>query len=182
MNTDIHSKSHKNQLHEAAEEITRQTVVAAKSFIGVAEDAAGDIADSATATAKSAADTAKGIYQSAKGKAVGTYVTSSKYVCRNPVPVVLGAFAFGAALGCLLMMSRRKPTFRECYAEEPMGTVREVILDALAPVTERMHKGYDSARCGAEKVIGRVHDFGSGRTRNSISDQIGRMGNNLKFW
>ena len=55
----------------------------------------------------------------------------------------------------------------------------EAFLGALAPVAQRVHDGYDSARDGAGKMLDRVH---GGHAGSSISDQIGRIGNNLKFW
>ncbi len=89
---------------------------------------------------------------------------------------------FFADLGYLLIVPRRKPTFSERYADEPMAAVREVILEALAPVTQRVHKGYDSARDGAGEAMDRVHSVVSGRNGDSLSNQIGRIGSNLKFW
>jgi hypothetical protein len=86
------------------------------------------------------------------------------------------------AIGYMVMMIRRKSTFGERYADEPLVAVREAILGALAPVTQRVHKGYDSARDGAGKAMDRAYGFDSGRTVNSLSHQIGRIGNNLKFW
>lgn len=133
-------------------------------------------------TANHATDVAKDIYQSAALKAGDTLATSKEYVRRNPVPVVLGAIAFGAAIGYMLIMVRRKPTFGERYVDEPLLAVREAILGALAPVAHSVHKGYDSARDGTEKAMNQVHRFGAGRSGYSISDQIGRIGNNLKFW
>lgn len=175
MNNDIHLKSQTKQITEAAKELVHQTSGAAINFSGVVEDVAENITDVTK-------DKAKEIYQSAKQKAEETLANSKAYVRRNPVPMVLGAFAFGAAFGCMLMMARRKPTFGERYADEPLGAMREAILGAIAPVTQRVHKGYDSARDGAGKVIERVHNFGSGCSANSVSDQLGRIGNNLKFW
>jgi len=129
-----------------------------------------------------ATDTAKDIYQSAALKAESTLETSKEYVRQNPVPVVLGAIAFGAALGYMLIMARRKPTFSERYVDEPLVSVREAILTALAPVTQRVHAGYDSARDGAGKLLDRVHRSNAGRNADSVSEQIGRVGSNLKFW
>lgn len=170
------------QIPEAAREIAQQATTVAKNFTGAVEDAAGDVTDATTVAVSRATDAAQEMYQSAKVKAGETLETSREYVRRNPVPVVLGAIAFGAALGCLLMMARRKQTFGERYAEEPLVAVRDAILGALAPVTQRVHQGYDLARDGAGKAMERVHNFGSGRNRNSMSDQISRIGNNLKFW
>lgn len=182
MNTDTHSKSLANQLSEDTREIAHQASVAARNFTGVVEDVAKDATDATTDAAKCTTEKAKEIYESAKSKAEESLENSKAYVRRNPVPVVLGAFAFGAALGCLLIMTRRKQTFSERYVDEPLGTVREAILGAIAPVTQRVHRGYDSARDGADRVMERVHNFGTERSRNSISDQVGRISNNLKFW
>ncbi len=153
-----------NQLPETAREIARGATDAAKE------------------TANCATDTAKDLYQSAALKAKDTLATSKEYVRRNPVPVVLGAIAFGAAIGYMLMVARRKPTFGERYADEPLVAVREAILGALAPVTQRVHEGYESARDGAGRAMDRVHCFGTRRAGNSFSHRIGRIGNNLKFW
>lgn len=182
-----------NQLSEAAREIARRAAdaaretaqkagVVAKDLTGAVEHVAGDVADATRDVARRAADSARESYQSAVLKAGDTLATSKDYVRRNPVPVVLGAVAFGAALGYLLMMARRKPTFRERYADEPLVAVREAILGALAPVAQRVHEGYDSARDGAGKAIERVHGFGTGRPGDSVADQLGRIGNHLKFW
>lgn len=193
MNTDIHPQPPTNQLSEAAREAARRAADAAKEasqkasvvardVTGVVQDVAKEVAYATKDAAHRATDTARGIYQSATQKAGGTLATSKEYVRQNPVPVILGAIAFGAALGYLLMMARRKPTFSERYADEPLAAVREAIMSALVPVAQRVHEGYDAARDGAGKVVDRVHRFGSGRTSDSLSDQIGRIGNNLKFW
>ena len=111
-----------------------------------------------------------------------TLASSKEYVRQNPVLVVAGALAFGAAIGCMLMMARRQPTFRERYVDEPLDSAREAILAALAPAAQRLHEEYDSARDGAGKAMDRLHRFNPGRTVDSLSTQIGRVGNNLKFW
>ncbi len=193
MSTHIQSESPVSQLPEDAKEITRwaadavkgtaqRATVAAKDITGAVEDAAKEFTNTTMDVAKRASDTAKDIYQSAALRAEDTLATSKEYVRRNPVPVVLGAIAFGAALGYMLVMARRKPTFSERYADEPLGAVRDAIFDALAPVAQRVHEGYDSARDGAGKAMDRVHRFSAGRMGDSFSDQIGRIGNNLKFW
>ena len=101
---------------------------------------------------------------------------------RGALLVVVGAVAFGAAIGCMLMMARRQPTFRERYVDERLDSVREAVLAALAPVAQRLHEGFDSARDGAGKAMDRVHRFNPGRTFDSLSGQIGRVGSNFKFW
>jgi ElaB/YqjD/DUF883 family membrane-anchored ribosome-binding protein len=193
MNTDIHPQPPADQLSEtareaarraadAAREASQKATVAAKDLTGVVQDVAKEVANATKDAAHRATDTAKEIYQSAALKAGDTLATSKEYVRQNPVPVILGAIAFGAAVGYLLVMARRKPTFSERYADEPLAAVREAIVSALAPVAQRVHEGYDAARDGAGKVMGRVHRVGSGRTCDSLSEQLGRFGNNLKFW
>jgi ElaB/YqjD/DUF883 family membrane-anchored ribosome-binding protein len=193
VSTFIHSEPPINQLSEAAREIARRAAdaaketaqkagVVAKDITGTIEGVAGDVADATRDVARRAADSARESYQSAVLKAGDTLATSKDYVRRNPVPVVLGAVAFGAALGYLLVMARRKPTFRERYSDEPLMAVREAILGAFAPAAQRVHEGYDSVRDGAGKAIERVHGFGTGRAGDSVADQLGRIGNHLKFW
>lgn len=80
------------------------------------------------------------------------------------------------------MVVQRKSTFGERYVDEPLIAAREAIMGALAPVAQSVHRGYDSARHGAEKALDRAHRFHPGRKSNSFSDRIGRVGNNLKFW
>lgn len=147
-----------------------------------AAERAGVMAHDLTDAAKRAGDTAKEFYHTAAVKAEETLAISREYVRRNPVPVILGAIAFGAAVGYMVMMTRQKPTFGERYAEEPMAAVREALLGAFAPVAQRVHSGYDSALNGAGKAMDRMHRFSSGRAVNSFSHRIGRIGNNLKFW
>lgn len=154
----------------------------AKKFTGVAMKAAGDAVDSGEDAVKHASDSAREIYRSAARQAGDSLETSKDYVRRHPVPVVLGAVAIGAAVGYLLMTARRKPTFGERYADAPMAAVRDAILGALAPVTQRIHNGYDSALDGAGKTLDRVHRFDSGHAAHSFSGRIGRIGENLKFW
>lgn len=182
-----------NQLSEAARETARQAADTArqtaqqasgalKDVTAAAEDVAHDVANATKDAAIRVTEAAKDMYQTAALKAGDTLTTSKEYVRQNPVPVVLGAIAFGAAIGYMILMARRKPTFGERYAEEPLGAMREAILSALAPAAQRVHQGYDSAREGAEKVMDRMHSFSPGRGSNSFSDQIGRIGSNLKFW
>lgn len=167
---------------DAAREAAKNAGSAAKHVTHAIGDVAHDVSQSTRDATRRATDTARNIYRSASEKSGETLTTSRDYVRRNPVKVVLGAVAFGAAIGCVLMMARRKPTFGERYADEPLEAVREAILGALSPVTKRVHQGYDSARDGAGKAMNRVHRFGKARTCHSFSDQIGRIGNNLKFW
>jgi hypothetical protein len=133
-------------------------------------------------TVRRAGSAANDRYDSAARKAGDTLATTKEYVRRNPVPVVLGAVAVGAALGYLLVTSRRKPAFRGRFVDEPLIAAREAILGAFGPVAQRVHGGYESAREGAGRAMDRVHGFDPRRAGDSLSEQLGRIGHHLKFW
>jgi ElaB/YqjD/DUF883 family membrane-anchored ribosome-binding protein len=189
MNTIIQSErpmSHLPEIARSAAESARETFDRfaddAKKFTGVAVEAARDAVDSGEDAVKHASDTAREAYRSAARKTGDSLETSEDYVRRHPVPVVLGAVVLGAALGYLLVTARRKPTFGERYADEPIFAARDAILGALAPVTRHIRNGYDSALDGAGETLDRVHRFNPGHAAHSFSDHIGRIGENLKFW
>jgi ElaB/YqjD/DUF883 family membrane-anchored ribosome-binding protein len=193
MSMDIHSESPVGQLAEAAGDVARRTADAAKETVqrttaaakdvtGAVKDGVVEVADATKEAAGRATEVAKDIYHSAELEAGETLATCKDYIRRNPVSVVLGSITFGVAIGCMLMIARRKPTFSERYADEPLAAVREAILGAIAPVTQRIHQGCDSARDGAGDVLDRMHRLVPGRADPSFSDQIARIGNNLKFW
>lgn len=164
MSIHIHSEQPISQLPEAAKELAQRTVDNVKDIANTVEGATKDI------------------YQSTTCRAEETLATSKEYVRRNPVPAVLGAVAFGVAIGYLLVRARRRSPFGDSHSDAPLLAVREAVLAALAPISDRVHKGYDSAREGAGKVVDNLHHMGSGHREASLSDQIGRIGSNLKFW
>lgn len=179
VNTDIQPKPYPGQAPEIASNISWRAGDTASEAADRAGAATHELTDATKDAARRVADTAKEFYHLSAVKAEETLAVSKEYVRRNPVPVLLGAVAVGAAIGYLVMTSRRKPTFGERYAEEPMVAVRDAILGALAPVTQRVHSGYDSAMDGAGKAM---HRLGSGRAAHSFSGRMGRIGENLKFW
>ena len=142
---------------------------------------AGKLIDTGLSVAKDVTDATKDICHSVSEKAEDTLVRSKEYVRENPVPVVLGALALGVAIGYLIVTARREPTFRERYVDDPLNTARDALYAALAPVAHRLHEGYDTARDGAGKAMDKMHR-NSSRAVDSWSDQIGRVGSNLKFW
>jgi ElaB/YqjD/DUF883 family membrane-anchored ribosome-binding protein len=182
VNTEIHLDTPLNKLPEAA----KDTIQKLSSKLEEGVENTKDYAQHAVEVTKDAAhrvtDSAKDVYHSAAQKSGDCLATSKDYMRQNPVPVLLGALALGAAIGYIIMSNRRKPTFGERFADQPMDSVRDAILTAFAPVSQRVHDGYDSARDGVEKVLERAHHFGSGRHSDSMSDRISRVGSNLKFW
>lgn len=123
MNTEPLSMSPLNQLSQAAKEAAQRGTVVAKDATAAAKDFYQTISSKVEdgmvqgkEYAQHATDTAKDMYQSAAVKAEETLVQSKDYVRQNPFPVVLGAFAIGMALGCMVGMTRREePTFRQRY-------------------------------------------------------------------
>ncbi len=112
-------------------------------------------------------------------KVGGSLTNSREFVRRNPVPVILGAVAFGAVLDFLLMPGRRTPSLAHRYLDEPFDHARVALLAALAPVTHRLHDGYDLAVDGAERALERVQEL---RPRNPVAcfaQRIARFGSRL---
>ncbi len=100
---------------------------------------------------------------------------TKEYARKNPMPVLFGALALGAAVGCVIALTRREePSLRERFVDQPLSDFREAVYAALAPVSERLHDDYASARKGAERTLA--------HTGNSLSNQLGRVSRNLKFW
>lgn len=167
--------SHTESAFGRIKEISNDAIV-------LAEDISEDAIDATKDKLHRAGESVKELYHSATVKADETLQASREYVRRNPVPVVLGAIALGAAFGYVLQHALRKQTFSERYADEPMGAMREALMSALSPVTHRVHDGYDMVRDGAESAMKRMQRIGKGHVGNSFSDRVCRMGNNLKFW
>ena len=121
--------------------------------------------------------------QTLSAKVDDTVSRTKTYVRQNPVPVMLGALALGAALGYMIALSRREEsTLRERLVEEPLHTAREAIYAVLAPVANRLHERYDSTRESAGKALNQLQNTPSARTVDSWFNQLGRVSNNLKFW
>jgi ElaB/YqjD/DUF883 family membrane-anchored ribosome-binding protein len=130
-----------------------------------------------------ATEAAKDTYQTVRAKADETAARTGEYVRQHPMPSLLGAIAFGAALGYLLATARRdEPTFRERYVDEPLETARDAIFAVLGPVAQRLHDSFDVARDGAGKAIDKIPHFNASRTADSWADHLRRVSNNLKFW
>lgn len=109
-----------DQLPQAAKDLADHAAQAAKDAAQRSIAATKDAAQSATQAAKdiykSAATRAEDMYHTAAVRAEDTLVQSKQYVRENPVPVVLGAFALGLTLGCLMgLPHRHEPTMRERF-------------------------------------------------------------------
>lgn len=188
MSTEIHSEAPRNQLSDTARDIAKRASEAAKETAQRADDASKNVADAGDAAASEAlhittdaaqrgAAKVKELYHSARLKAGDSVAASKDYVRRNPVPAIVGAIGFGAAIAGLLLLATRKATFSERYADDPVAAVREAALGALEPVAHTIRGGYDVAREGATKAIDRVPV--PGRNGHSLAH---RVGSSLKFW
>jgi ElaB/YqjD/DUF883 family membrane-anchored ribosome-binding protein len=167
---------------DATKEASHSIFAQAGHGVERTKDYALHAVEAARDAAHHAGGAAMDMVQSARLKAEDSVATSKELVGRNPVPAVLGAFALGAAIGCLLMMTRRRQSIGVRYVDAPLESVREALLSALAPAAHRVHEGYDSARHRMGESICRAHRSSAGRAVDSMSDQIGRVGRNLKFW
>jgi hypothetical protein len=141
------------------------------------------IPEGAREAVQHATDAAKEAYNTVSTKVEDTMIRTKEYVRQNPLPIVLGALAVGAVLGCLVVMARRQqPTLRERFMDDPVHTSRDILYAALAPVGQRLHDGYDTARDGAGRALDKLQHQLPSRHGDSWSDQLGRVGSNLKFW
>ena len=193
MSSDIHPVTPFSPLSEVANDFSRNVSDAVKETAqsvedgvteaaGEVEELAGEVSHTTKDVAKRVADKAKEMYHTAADKAGDTLATTQEYVRKNPMTFVMGSLFLGAAVGYLIINSRRKPTFAERFADEPMVSVRDAIRGAFAPVAHRVHEGYDTACEGIGKAMDQVHRLRPGRTVDSMSDRIGRAAHNLKFW
>ncbi|MES2596753.1 MAG: hypothetical protein V4662_15530 [Verrucomicrobiota bacterium] len=104
-----------------------------------------------------------------------TLAHTGAYVRSHPVPVLLGALAFGVAVGCTLAAaSRREETAKERLIDQNLAKLRDAIQHALEPVAKHLKDDYVSA----ENCVDRTFSRGS----QGLAAQLGRFGRNLKFW
>ena len=129
-----------------------------------------EVAQRASTAVNQATDAAKTCCDTLSARVDGTVERAQECMNRNPMAIVLGAVAIGVAVGLAMVLTRRGPTLRERFVDDPVQTTRDTLYAAHAPVAQRLHEGYDTAG----KALHRSSDSWSG--------QLGRVGNNLKFW
>jgi ElaB/YqjD/DUF883 family membrane-anchored ribosome-binding protein len=123
MNNDTQLKQAINQIPDA----TKDAVAAAKNAydsisqkvdLGLdrTQQHAQNAIDAAKDAAHRASDATKDIYQTASARAEDALVSSKEYARDHPLPVALGAFITGIAIGCMIGMAQREePTFRSRF-------------------------------------------------------------------
>lgn len=164
-----------HRLSEAAKDAGQKIAATAKAVGQEVADRAKDISHQVTETAKETGQKITATVDSSLSR-------TKEYVRQNPLPAVLGALVFGAAVTGLVMSRRHRPTFGNRYVDEPLNTAREAIFAILAPVAQRINEGYDSARDGAGRAMDQLHDFHPSRNVDSWIGQLRRAGSHLKFW
>lgn len=103
-------------------------------------------------------------------------------IVRNPVPTVLGALVFGAAVGYLIYSRREEETTISNRIARDVDTLRSRLSNAPGRISSLFHDGMDRAATGAEKASEYIHDLPTRDVLNSISNSLNRIGSRLKFW
>jgi hypothetical protein len=123
MNNDTQIKQATNQIPDAS----KDAVAAAKNAydsisqkvdLGLdrTQQYAQHAMDATKDVAHRASDATKEIYQTASVRAGDTLVSTKEYARDHPLPVVLGAFITGIAIGCMIGVAQREePTFRSRF-------------------------------------------------------------------
>jgi hypothetical protein len=101
-------------------------------------------------------------------------------VKKNPVPTVLGALVFGAAVG-YLVFSRRDESVTERLVRESLSA-RDRFSSARDRLSSILHDGYDTASSKAGKASDFFHDLPTSDVVDSVSSSLNRLCNRLKFW
>ena len=94
-------------------------------------DQLGDILDR---TGPVTADATHAIYD----EAAHLFSCANDYIRKNPVPVVLGAAAFGIAIGYLIVANRREDTFQERYVNEPLENASDALSSSFARLYDNL--------------------------------------------
>lgn len=81
---------------------------------------------------ESGLDSSKDAYQCICSEAEDLLNSASEQIRKNPLPAVAGAFAFGIAIGYLVMSARHTPTMTERYLSEPLSETGDAISASLS--------------------------------------------------
>jgi len=102
---------------------------------------------------------------------------------RNPLPTVLGALAFGAAVGYVIY-SRRDCSVADRLVNESRS-FRRHLSGAQGKLSGLFHDGMDLAHEGAGRANRFVHDLPADQVLDTVSSTLHRALNRinrLKFW
>jgi ElaB/YqjD/DUF883 family membrane-anchored ribosome-binding protein len=90
-------------------------------------DQLGQEFQQARQTVENAADEA---VRSVRTNAESALCCASESIRKNPIPIVVGAAAFGVAIGCLIMSGRHTPNFQERYLTEPLDHAGDALTNS----------------------------------------------------
>lgn len=169
-------------LRQAADDISESANVELKEGAQAANDSAGKANEATKKVAKQATEKTKELQRSASSKAEQALEASEKQVRRNPLPVLIGAIAFGASIGLLLCRNRYKRSLVNRYVDEPLDSVGQSLVAALRPLGKKACRGLSFARNRADRAMDRIDQFGKKGKCDALSHRMGRIGSNLKFW
>ncbi len=106
---------------------------------------------------------------------------AKEMVTRNPVPTVLGALVFGAAVGYLVYSRREHLSLPDRFVRETEAFGRR-LSHAPDRISSLFHDGVEMASTGAGKASDYLHDLPTRDVLDSISGSLNRICNRLKFW
>lgn len=106
---------------------------------------------------------------------------ASEMVRKNPLPTVLGALAFGAAVGYLVFSSRGTPSIGDRLVRESRSA-RSRLAEAPGFLSSLFHDGAEAASRQASRASSFVHDLPAEEVLHSISSKLDRISKRLKFW
>ena len=106
---------------------------------------------------------------------------TKKMIRENPVPTVLGALVFGAAIG-YLVLSRREETSLYDRLIHDSASARRRLAAAPGRLSSIFHDGLDAASRRASRASDYIHDLPTDEVVDSVSSSLNRLANRLKFW
>ncbi len=136
------------------------------------------LTDATRDAAHQVSDTVKEACHTMSNRVEDTVLRAKGYVQQNPLPVVVGSLVLGAAIGCLVAVSRRQ-SLKERFTQDPVNTAREILYAALEPMGRRLDHGVDAVSDGAERAVRNVRDYMPFHSRDSWGRQMVR---HLRFW
>ena len=102
-------------------------------------------------------------------------------VAKNPIPTVIGALVFGAAVGYLVYSRRESLSIPDRFVRETESFGRRLSA-APSRLSSLFHDGVDIATARAGKASDFIHDLPTSDVLHSISGSLNRICNRLKFW
>lgn len=87
----------------------------------------GELSAGAARAAEQFSQKAAEVCESLRSESENLLSCASEQIRKNPLPIVIGAVAFGVAVGCLIMSGRDAPTFQERYVDEPLDQAGDLL-------------------------------------------------------